>query len=153
MPVKLAAPALYPPIRPNVGWYPRWAVDTFVDVPSDEEERRAYRRRLGANLGRIRSQLTDFTQETIADALGMDAETYGRWERGTREPKAFDLHRLADKFGVPADWLLDPTDSFTELDRRIAQLRRAAVEAAQADVAAEQARRGAGAAGARRGKR
>lgn len=140
-------------MRANAGWYGRSTVDTFEDVPSEEEDRRAYRRRLGVNLARIRTQLTAYTQETIADALGIDAETYARWERGSREPKAYDLHRIADRYGVPPEWLVSPTDSLTEIDRRLAQLRRAAEEAARADVEAEQAQRAADAAAARRGKR
>lgn len=153
MPVNTSATVLLPAVRPNVGWSGRWAVDTVADVPSDEQERLAYRRRLGANLARIRSQLTPYTQETIADELGMDAETYGRWERGTREPKAYDLHRLADKFGVPGEWLIEPTDSFSELDRRIAMLRRAAEEAARADAAGDSTPPDGGASDDSRGKR
>lgn len=124
--------------------YPgQWPEGRFFDVP-DEEERRAYRRRLGVNLERIRTTLTEYTQETIADELGVDTETYARWERGSREPKAYDLFRVADKFGVPSDWLVSPTDSLTEIDRRLSQLRRAAEEAARAEAAAKPRQSGVG---------
>jgi transcriptional regulator with XRE-family HTH domain len=132
MPVKLAEHPARAGIPPYALWSRHLAADTVIDVGEDAE-RLAFRRRLGANLARIRKDLTDLSQEVVADRLGIDVETYGRIERGTREPRAFDLARIADILGVPAEWLLDPTDSFSELDRRIAMLRRAAVEAARAD--------------------
>lgn len=136
-------------VRLNAGWYRHLAVDTVFDV--GEEERSAYRRRLGINLERIRSTLTTHTQESLADALGVDAETYGRWERGSREPKAYDLFRIADILGVPADWLVAPTDSISEIDRRLSQLRAAAADAAR--VEAERVQRAAAGKAPQRGKR
>lgn len=149
----MSGTVLLPAVRPNMGWSGRWAVDTVTDVEAEEEARRAYRRRLGGNLERVRKQLTDYTQESLADALGVDIETYARWERGSREPRAYDLAQLAEKLGVPAEWLLDPTDSFTELDQRIAQLRRAAAEAARADEEEGQGPTAGDGKGAPRGKR
>lgn len=127
------------------------------------ERRRAqatYRRRLGVTLRRIRAELTTYSQATIAEELGVDVETVGRWERGAREPKAWELGLLAERYGIPADvvgWLLFPTDSLSELETRIeeiriAKLRRAAAEAAQADVAAERSLRAVGGRSAPRGR-
>jgi transcriptional regulator with XRE-family HTH domain len=128
-------------------------VDTVFDVPGDEEARRAYRRRLGVNLERIRTTLTRYTQETIADELGVDTETYARWERGSREPKAYDLHRIADVYGVPPEWLVEPTDSLTEIDRRLAALRQVAAEAAAREAGEGPAQPGDAGTAARPGKR
>lgn len=99
-------------------------VPTVSGVSKGEDaERRAFRRRLGITLSRVRTKLTGYaSQQAIADELGVDVETVGRWERGDREPKTFDLHRLAMKYDVPGDWLLFPTDSVTELDDRIRAL-------------------------------
>lgn len=88
-------------------------------MAGEDAERRAFRRRLGFTLSRVRTKLTKYTQETIAQAIGVDVETVGRWERGDREPKTFELHRLAVLYDVPGDWFLFPTDSVTELDARI----------------------------------
>jgi transcriptional regulator with XRE-family HTH domain len=135
-------------------WSFRHGLPTIGQVEDQGPERAraqaAYRRRLGVTLRRIRERLTPYSQESIAEVLGVDKETVGRWERGEREPKAWQLGMLAERYALPDEaiaWLLYPTDSITELDDRIEglrteHLRRAAVEAAQADVAAERARRG-----------
>lgn len=118
-----------PPIE---GWSRRAALPTVLPVPGGEDgDRRAFRRRLGVTLGRVRRRLTNLTQQDVADHLGVDVETVGRYERGEREPKAFELHRLAIKYDVPGEWFMFPTDSVTELDARIAARRdELAVEAA-----------------------
>lgn len=121
---------------------------------------RAFRRRLGVTIGRVRKRLTEYTQETIAEALGVDTETVGRWERGQREPTAYKLALMAEKYRLPdevAAWFLYPTDSISEIDERIERIRqlqqqRAAEEAARAQVAAE-ARRADARGAARRGRR
>lgn len=111
-----------------------------VEQEDHSAERAAFRRRLGTNIARIRSTLTEYTQASIAEELGVDTETVGRWERGDREPKVYDLARLARAYDVPADWLLEPTDSITELDARIRFLRQA-VEGVGRAVEEEAARR------------
>jgi len=121
-------------------------------VASKEEERAAFRRRLGVTLARVRTRLTSYSQESIAEVLGVDSETVGRWERGIREPKVYDLAQLSEKYNAPAEWLLFPTDSVTELDRRIVQLRLAAAEAARADAGEAPARPSSGGTGVRRGR-
>lgn len=104
----------------------------------EDGERGDYKRRLGFTLSRLRTALDPaLTQERVAEALGVDAETVGRWERGDREPKAYDLHRLATLYQAPPEWLLAPSDSLSEVDARLAWLRREAAEAAQRAVEAE----------------
>jgi transcriptional regulator with XRE-family HTH domain len=101
----------------------------------EEGEREAFRRRLGWTLGAIRRRLTPYSQQSIADVLGVDTETLGRWERGLREPKVSELVQLWRRYDVPAEWLLDPTDSITELDRRIGDLRARRLREAAAGAA------------------
>lgn len=134
-------------------WSLRLAVDTVDDVPIDADKRRAYLRDLGENVARIRQSMTKLTQEDMADALGMNIETYGRVERGKREPKAYELVAIADHLGVPREWLVDPAESFKEIDARIAILRRVATEAAASAAADEIAQQAEGGKAARRGRR
>lgn len=129
--------------RPNARWSRRLGLATVLPVAGEDAERRAFRRRLGVTLARVRSQLTKYTQESIAKELGVDVETVGRWERGDREPKSFELHRLAVAYDVPGDWFLFPTDSMTELDLRIqtardVELAAGAVALAHEDLDREQ---------------
>lgn len=133
-------------VLPNERWSGPSAVSTVGRVAGGEDaERRSFRRRLGVTLARVRQRLTTMKQSDVAELLGVDVETVGRWERGEREPKAFELHRLAEKYAVPGDWFLFPTDSVTELDLRIETARASATAAAAAalaheDLAAEEAR-------------
>lgn len=123
--------------RPNAGFTGIGALVTFPPVAGSDGERTVYRRRLGQNIAAFRTAFGEKQQE-LADYLGLEVETVGRWERGSREPKAYELHRIAERYGLDADWLLNPTDSLSERDARAASLRRVAAEAAQAFVAGEQ---------------
>jgi len=121
-------------------------MDGRWDSDSDAA-RAAFRRALGVTLSRVRRELTGYSQERIATALGVNVETVGRWERGDREPKTFELHRLAVKYDAPGDWFMFPTDSLSELDRRIGrrrieQLERAAGGAAHDDAEAGPSQQG-----------
>jgi len=134
-------------IQPNARWSGRASARSVRVVPATDGDRGAYRRRLGATLKRARSKLTDYTQADIASELDVDKDTVGRWERGDREPKAFDLHWMASLYGVDGDLFLNPPDSITELEVRIARLRR---EAQDAVAGLEQSRPFAGDTSARR---
>lgn len=46
------------------------------------------------------------TQAFIAKELGVNQQTYARWEHGDRQPKLQDLCKIALHFGVTTDWLL-----------------------------------------------
>ena len=108
----------------------------MATFPQVEEEREAFRVALGRTLGRVRKKLTEYSQVTIAEALDVDPDTVGRWERGERDIRVYDLARIWERYQVPADWFLDPTDSVKELDARIRHERqtRAAQEAGRADA-------------------
>lgn len=46
------------------------------------------------------------TQAEMAKELGVNQQTYARWELGDRQPKLQDLCEIVLHFGVSADWLL-----------------------------------------------
>ncbi len=46
------------------------------------------------------------TQSAIAREIGINQQTYARWELGDRQPKLQDLSNIALHFGVSIDWLL-----------------------------------------------
>ena len=51
-----------------------------------------------------------YTQEELADRLGIHVNTLVRWERGDRMPTADKLKELADVLDTTSDYLLDKTD-------------------------------------------
>lgn len=133
-------------------WSGRTALLTVLPVLAAEPDDDAYLVRLGRTVQRIRKKLLKINQGEFAGRVGVDLNTISRWERGETSLSAYNLTRLWRGLDCPADWLMDPTDSMTELDRRIEQLRRAAAAAARADVADELARRAGAGRSARRGR-
>jgi transcriptional regulator with XRE-family HTH domain len=58
----------------------------------------------------------NYSRDAIADAVGMGRSTLTEWESST--PRAFaHLARLAERYGVSADYLLGLTDDPTPLGR------------------------------------
>lgn len=118
-------------------WYRRHGRSTVPDV--EDDQRVAFRRALGTTLKAVRRKLTPYrSQASIAELLGVDSDTVGRWERGEREPKVSELVLLWERYDVPAEWLLRPTADVNELDGWIAGLQRerqtqAALEVARAE--------------------
>jgi HTH-type transcriptional regulator, competence development regulator len=51
-----------------------------------------------------------WTQEYVADLVGVARTTYTAYERGTKQPQLDTVNKLADLFGVSADYLLGRTD-------------------------------------------
>ena len=49
-------------------------------------------------------------QEEAAERLALSMSAYCRYELGKREPAASALSRMADVYGVSADYLLGRTD-------------------------------------------
>jgi transcriptional regulator with XRE-family HTH domain len=145
--------------RIELPWYGRVAAPTVLPVAETGSDEDAYLALLGRTLQRIRKRFLKINQTALADRVGVDLTTISRWENGKTSLSAYDLTRLwrglrrkEDDEPVPADWLLNPTDSMTELDRRIGQLSRVAAEAARAEAEAEQARRVGGGPRAQRGR-
>lgn len=65
---------------------------------------------LGDNVNNLRlvrkSDSRKLTQQDVADWLGIDRSTYGKYEQGTSEPTFDTLHKLADFFGVSMEYLM-----------------------------------------------
>lgn len=53
----------------------------------------------------------DKTQQNIADILGTSQTMYARYERGANELPLRHLLKLADYYGVSADYLLGRSDT------------------------------------------
>ena len=47
-----------------------------------------------------------YSQETLAQVLGISRQAVSKWETGESEPEAGKLKLLADTFNVTTDWLL-----------------------------------------------
>lgn len=128
-----------------------------MPVKGSDSDQRAFRRRLGLLTGRARRQLSTYTQQSIGEVFGVDKETIGRWERGLGEPKAYQLHRMAVLYCAPLeppwDLFLNPPDSLTEIDLRLAELRAIATAAAEDEAAADDDPPSSDGRGPRRGKR
>lgn len=138
-------------LPPNGGWSDRTRLPTVLLMAGTDGARTAFRRRLGQSIAAFRAAHGD-TQQALADYLEVDLETVGRWERGSREPKAYELNRIAARYLAPPDWLLNPTDLLSERDARAELLRQVASEAARADVADALRRRGGGGTSPQRGR-
>lgn len=116
-----------------------WDVETEGATASDDE----YLMRLGVTVKHVRRRLLRIGQVELGRLVGRDKNTISRWENGKTSLSAFDLAQLWNALTVPGDWLLDPTDSVIELDRRIERLRgeRLAQAALAASQEAEEERR------------
>lgn len=73
---------------------------------------------LGSNLKRLRNRY-NYTQQQVADKIGVTRPAYTAYEKGTRNPDSSMLSKLADVFDVSIDELLgrepkqhDPSDEF-----------------------------------------
>jgi transcriptional regulator with XRE-family HTH domain len=47
-----------------------------------------------------------FTQQALADALGISKGAVGNWEAGTREPNLETIKRISNLFGITSDYLV-----------------------------------------------
>ena len=56
-----------------------------------------------------------FTQQYVADTLGMTVNAYQKYEQSERSPSLDTLVNLADLFNVPADWILCRDDFLESL--------------------------------------
>lgn len=65
---------------------------------------------------RIKNQ---FTQQYMADLLGIDARTYRSYETGTIKPTLDKLVKIADILDVPTDFLLGRDDYLKKIGVQI----------------------------------
>lgn len=56
-----------------------------------------------------------YTQEQLADLIGVAKSTYTGYEKGNREPDVFKIKKLIKILGVTSGWLLDIDEN---LDKR-----------------------------------
>ena len=59
----------------------------------------------------------NFTQQDLADKLGISNKTISRWETSESYPDIDLLPKIADIFHVSIDYLLKEHDDFKELDK------------------------------------
>ena len=63
---------------------------------------------MGEKMQKLRKQ-KNWSQETLAEKLGVSRQAVSLWERGESMPEIDKLIPLARLFGVTADYLLDDT--------------------------------------------
>ena len=59
---------------------------------------------------RLKERRGDLTQADFARQLGINQQTYQRYESGIREPDLETLHQIGVTFNVSVDWLLGLSD-------------------------------------------
>lgn len=62
-------------------------------------------RELGNRLAQAR-HAAQLSQQDAAEHCMVSADTLSRWERGKNEPGSLQIARLAEVYGVSADWVL-----------------------------------------------
>lgn len=76
----------------------------------------------GKRLKRIREnkKIKDpkWTQEFVADAIGVARSTYTAYENGTKQPPLETVNKIADLFETNVDYLLGRTDDPTPITNR-----------------------------------
>ena len=63
------------------------------------------------NIKELRTN-TGLNQTVVANSLGLQYFTLGKWEQGRAEPSIEDLTKLADFFNVSIDYLVGREDDF-----------------------------------------
>ena len=76
------------------------------DTMGTEENTNEIMQRVGRNLRTLRESKSIFTQQQLAERLGVGASTVGMWEQGRREPDLDTLARIAQFFEVTLDDLV-----------------------------------------------
>lgn len=70
---------------------------------------------MGANENlKSRRKEKGYTQQTIADRLGVSLGTYRNWEQGINTPDTPTVVKIADYFCVSTDEVLGRLDSYVE---------------------------------------
>lgn len=69
-----------------------------MDMKEYEQEQKRMQRALIATIKAKRSA-RGWTQEDLGKRAGINHQQIGRWERGEREPRSFDLAAIAKAFG------------------------------------------------------
>lgn len=81
-------------------------------------DREAYLTRLGMVL-QVARKWAGFSQEVVAEKLGMSAAAIGRWEAGANKISTYDLVRLVRMYGFDPDLAVNPPASKAAIRRRL----------------------------------
>ena len=68
---------------------------------------------IGQNLKRLRTYKTKLTQQDVADVLGIERNTYARWESDSNNVKAEYIPKLAELLGVQIHELFENSNPFS----------------------------------------
>lgn len=60
---------------------------------------------------KARRTAAGFTQEYVAEALGVSRQAVSKWENGASEPSTANLMALSKLYGLPVDELLRPAET------------------------------------------
>jgi transcriptional regulator with XRE-family HTH domain len=91
----------------------------IATYPADVSTGTDYQSRLGLVL-RTARYIRDLSREEVAARCEVSEESYARWERGNVDLRGHTLALLSFALDCPADLLLDPPDSRSEILVRIA---------------------------------
>ncbi|WP_129045042.1 helix-turn-helix domain-containing protein [Companilactobacillus metriopterae] len=69
----------------------------------------------GIRLRNLRNE-HNFTQEELAEKIGVSPKTIGTWERETREPPIKTINKLSKIFNVPTDYLLGNSENKSSIN-------------------------------------
>lgn len=72
------------------------------------EEERVYAKKIVVE--RLNELCDGMTVTEFANKVGLTADTVGGYLRGDKTPQIVYLKRIADRFGVSADWIIGRTD-------------------------------------------
>ena len=73
------------------------------------EEERVYAKKIVVE--RLNELRDGMTVTEFANKVGLTADTVGGYLRGDKMPQIVYLKRIADRFGVSADWIIGRTDA------------------------------------------
>lgn len=83
-----------------MSWQRRAEIVSLLEVLAEEE------RRVAGRLARMRESMA-LTQEKAASRAGVTLRQWQRWESGQSEPRASNLLKISEEFGVPLSDLLE----------------------------------------------
>lgn len=76
--------------------------DSYLKLKKEKEEEN--KKKFSGRLKDLRLQ-HGFSQEELAEQIGIKRNTYSDWENGKCKPNYEKLEKIADFFGVSLDWL------------------------------------------------
>ncbi len=77
------------------------------------------RKTIGQNLSNLRKE-KGYTQQQVADALGISSKTVSKWECDDGYPEIIILPEIADLYGVTVDEIVNPEDA-NDADEKITE--------------------------------